>query len=235
MKVFITAIMSAIIVSVGIVGGGYCIMRAKMTDRYVTVKGVAEQNVEADLAVWPIRFTVTGNDLVKMQNEIEKNAEIIKDFVKGYGIDEKPVLNRPEIVDLQAQTYRQNGIVKDRFIITQPVLLRTRNVDAVSKMVSSLGSLIRKGIVLNDYSGPRYIYTKLNDIKPSMIAEATKNARKGAEQFAKDSNSPISGIRRANQGIFAILPRNGVDSYSEQSEKEKTVRVVSTIEYILGE
>ncbi len=234
MKIFVTTIVASLIVAIGIIGGGYWIAKAKTADRYVTVKGVAEQEVTADLAVWPIRFTVTGNDLIKIQSKIEENTVAIKQFVKSYGVDDELVMSRPDITDLRAQTYAQNNDAKERYIINQSVVLRTRNVDAVSKMVSSLGDLVKQGIVLNDYSGPRYIYTKLNDIKPQMIAEATRNARKGAEQFAKDSNSPIAGIRRANQGVFTILPRNGQDAYAEESEKDKTVRVVSTVEYILG-
>lgn len=234
MRVFVTAIIASIIISLGIVGGGYYVAKTKMTDRYVTVKGVAEKNVEADLAIWPIKFTITGNDLAKMQDVIDKNFSLIKTFIKNNGIDEEPWLSKPDITDLLAQAYRSERVVGDRFIISQPVMLRTNNVDAVVKMVGSLGDLIKQGVVLNDYSGPRYIYTKLNDIKPEMIAEATKSARKGAEQFAADSKSPIIGIRRANQGVFTILARNDSNAYSEQNEKDKTVRVVSTIEYILG-
>jgi len=234
MKIFVTTVIASAIVASGIIGGGYFVAKAKMADRYVTVKGVAEQNVTADLAVWPIRFTVTGNDLVKIQGKIEENTEIIKKFVKSYGVEEELTLSRPDITDMQAQAYNQNNNYKERFIINQSVVLRTSNVEAVSKMVGNLGDLLKQGIVLNDYNGPRYLYTKLNDIKPAMIAEATRNARKGAEQFAKDSNSPISGIRRANQGIFTILPRNSDESYNEESEKDKRVRVVSTIEYTLG-
>lgn len=234
MKIFITVVIASVIVAIGIIGGGYYIAKTKTADRYVTVKGVAEQNVIADLAVWPIKFTVTGNDLLKMQNQIEVNFELIKKFIKDNGIDDELRLVKPDITDMMAQTYQSDNPVKARFIITQPVMLRTNNVKAVSKLVGSLGDLIKQGVVLNDYSGPRYIYTKLNDIKPAMIAEATQNARQGAEQFAADSKSPIAGIRRANQGVFTILPRDGGDAYAEQNEMEKTVRVVSTIEYILG-
>jgi len=230
----ISIILGSVLLALGIIGGGYFIAKTKMADRYVTVKGVAEQNVKADLAVWPIKFSVTGNDLAKMQAEIDRNFAIISAFIKNNGIEEVPFLTKPEMTDLMAQSYNQQEKVKNRFIITQPVMLRTTNVDAVTKIAGSIGELTKQGIVMNDYNGPRYIYTKLNDIKPAMIAEATKNARKGAEQFAADSQSPIAGIRRANQGVFTILPRDGGEAYEEGANPEKTVRVVSTIEYILG-
>ncbi len=234
MKASIAAIISSAILSLGVLISGYFIAESRESDRYVTVKGVAEKDVEADLAVWPIRFTVTGDDLAVMQAQVDRNFESIKNFIKAQGIEEEPILIKPDLTDIMAQSYRPEGKIANRFILTQPVLLRTNNVDAVSKLASSIGELTKQGIIMNDYNGPRYIFTGLNDIKPVMIADATKNARKGAEQFAADSDSAISGIRRANQGVFTILPRDGGDAYSEQSQKEKTVRVVSTIEYMLG-
>lgn len=235
MKTLIAAVLSSVILAIGILSAGYFIAKSREADRYVTVKGVAEQNVIADLAVWPIRFTVTGDDLAVMQAQVDRNFESIKNFIKAKGIQEDPILIKPELTDIMAQSYRPEGKIANRFILTQPVLLRTENVDAVSKLASSIGELTKQGIIMNDYNGPSYIFTKLNDIKPQMIAEATKNARKGAEQFAADSESVISGIRRANQGVFTILPRDGGDAYNEKTQKEKTVRVVSTIEYMLGE
>ncbi|MBR7159321.1 MAG: SIMPL domain-containing protein [Alphaproteobacteria bacterium] len=234
MKTSIAAILSSTILSFGILSAGYFLAESRDADRYVTVKGVAEKDVVADLAVWPIRFTVTGDDLAVMQAQVDRNFESIKNFIKAKGIQEEPVLIKPDLTDIMAQSYRPEGKIANRFILTQPVLLRTANVDAVSELASSIGELTKQGIIMNDYNGPSYIFTGLNNIKPEMIAEATKNARKGAEQFAADSESDISGIRRANQGVFTILPRDGGDAYNEKTQKEKTVRVVSTIEYMLG-
>ncbi|HZM17619.1 MAG TPA: SIMPL domain-containing protein, partial [Candidatus Krumholzibacteria bacterium] len=97
------------------------------------------------------------------------------------------------------------------------------------------GELVRRGVVLNDLGGPVFVFTKLNEIKPDMIAAATRNARESAEQFAADSRSRIGGIHRATQGLFQILPRDESQAVSEQSQVEKKVRVVTTMEYLLTE
>jgi hypothetical protein len=68
-----------------------------------------------------------------------------------------------------------------------------------------------------------------------MIAEATARAREAGEQFAKDSGAALGRIRRANQGMFQILPRDEVASIAEQHQLNKIVRVVSTVEYFLEE
>jgi hypothetical protein len=81
--------------------------------------------------------------------------------------------------------------------------------------------------------GGTLLYTALSERKPEMIAEATSEARRAAEQFALDSGSRVGRIRRANQGLFVILPRDRAPGVEESSQLEKTVRVVSTIDYYL--
>jgi hypothetical protein len=81
--------------------------------------------------------------------------------------------------------------------------------------------------------GPFYLFTRLNDIKPDMIADATKNARAAAEQFAKDSEASLGSIRQASQGLFQILPRDAAPGQMEEKQVMKTVRVVSTVDYLL--
>jgi hypothetical protein len=66
-----------------------------------------------------------------------------------------------------------------------------------------------------------------------MIQEATARARESAEQFARDSKSDIGGIRRANQGVFEILPRDKAPMLQQDKQIDKTVRVVATLDYAL--
>ena len=95
------------------------------------------------------------------------------------------------------------------------------------------------GVVLSSdgpwSGGPSYLFTKLNDLKPGMIAEATASARRAAEQFAKDSGARLQGIRQANQGLFVILPRDQAPGMQEERQRAKIVRVVTTIDYRIGD
>jgi hypothetical protein len=81
--------------------------------------------------------------------------------------------------------------------------------------------------------GPTFVFTKLNQLKPSMVKEATANARSAAEQFAADSRSEQGSIRHANQGVFVILPRDQAPGVNEGAQLQKMVRVVSTVQYFL--
>ncbi len=207
----------------------------KSYDRFVTVKGLAQKDVVADLVLWPISYTETGNDLSTLQATMETRGANVITFLKKYGVADSEIeLQQVNVQDLMAQGYRQDNVQDSRYILTQTYMVRTPNVEAVYKASQNVGELVKQGIVLAQGSaGPTYLYTKLNDIKPEMIAQATQNAREAADQFAKDSGQKVGEIRTAYQGIFQILARDDTYAVSEPQQMNKTVRVVSTIDFYL--
>jgi hypothetical protein len=205
-------------------------------DRSVTMKGLAERSVVSDLAIWPLSYTETGNDLSTLQDLMDQRGKMLLSFFAQNGIKDNEIeLQKVQVQDLMVQSYRQNNVGANRYILTQTYLVRTDNIDAVSKAAKKLGNLIRQGIVFsqNNSTAPTYLYTKLNEVKPNMIAEATRNAREAAKEFAKNSGQKIGGIKYASQGVFQILPRDRTYSIPETQQKNKTVRVVSTIKFYL--
>ncbi len=219
------------------VGNGF--IQAKAADRYVTVKGVAERNVKADLALWPIRFTATDDNLNVAQDRVARSAATIFEFLSRNGIDtaEARVQNF-EVTDLLANRYGGQQNAASRYIITETIMVRSTDPDLIFNTNQKIGELVSAGIVLSsgmEYgpSGPTFLFTKLNDLKPEMIGEATANAREAAEQFARDAKSRVGSIRQANQGVFVILPRDIASGITEEQQLFKTVRVVSTIDYFL--
>ncbi|MGH6944707.1 MAG: SIMPL domain-containing protein [Geminicoccaceae bacterium] len=235
-----TPLLAALILGLGVLGAGFLIGRGfehgREVDRYVTVKGLAESLVKADLAVWPLRITATGNDLGRVQERIDADLATLTRFLTEKGIAQDAIQpQRVEVTDLLAQPYRPEGVGDNRFIVAQTVIVRTEQVDLVAELNRATGELVKQGVVLADTGGPSYLFTKLNDIKPGMLAEATRNAREAAEQFAADSGSTIAEIRRASQGVFEILPRDPTPGLAEQNQLDKKIRVVSTIEYRLSD
>jgi hypothetical protein len=205
-------------------------------DRSVTMKGLAERHVIADLAIWPLSYTETGNDLTALQDLMDQRGHDLLSFFKKNGIKDSEIeLQKVQVQDLMAQSYRQNNVGANRYILTQSYLVRTNNIDAVSKAAKKLGDLIRQGVVFAQGSStaPTYLYTKLNEVKPEMIAEATKNARRSAKEFAKNSGQEVGGIKYASQGVFQILSRDQTYAISEAQQKNKKVRIVSTIQFYL--
>lgn len=206
----------------------------KSFDRTVMMKGLAERDVEADLALWPMAYTETGNDLTALQEKMEAHGATIQSFLKQHGVKSDEIeLQKVQVQDLLAQSYRQNGGANNRYIVTQSYLVRTNNIDAIDKAAKNIGALIKQGVVFSSNTAPTYLFTKLNEIKPDMIAEATRNAREAAQQFADNSGSDVGDIKYASQGVFQILPRDKTYVVSEAQQRNKKVRVVSTIRFYL--
>ena len=222
---------------------GHGIYNVRTADRFVTVKGVSEREVKADLALWPIQFAVTDDNITTAQSRINDNIAKVTAFLFAGGIDSSEVeLSGLRVTDILANPYNPPNRVGNRFIIEQTVLVRTQRPELVEATSRRVGELVQAGVALSSgrewgFSGPTYIFRKLNDLKPGMIAEATAEARKAALEFAKNSKSRLGGIHRANQGVFVILPRDaaseGGPGMPEQNQMYKIVRVVTTVEYLL--
>jgi len=228
------------VVALGILLGGFFIghyyYKAKVCANSVVVKGLAEKDVRADLAIWEMKYVVTGNDVIKAQKEISNQTQTIQAFLKENGFtNDEITVGRLETNDLDANPYRSSYENNIRFILTQTITVKSNNVDLVAATLNKSGDLVAKGIIFNsDYGSPvSYLFTKLNDIKPQMLELATQNARDAAQQFAKSSKSKVGKIKHANQGMFTILPSEQTSSATESQQINKTVRVVSTIEYWL--
>ena len=199
-------------------------------DRIVTVKGLAEMEVPANKVTWPLMYKEVGNDLTALYNRINATNTAIVEFLKKKGITEEEIsINAPEIIDMQAERYVGENKTY-RYNVTTVITVTSAKVNLVRSLISEQSELLKQGIAITggDYRYQiQYDYTSLNEIKPKMIEEATKNAREAALKFAKDSDSELGKIRRASQGQFSIDNRDANTPYI------KRIRVVTTIDYLL--
>lgn len=232
----IRPIAAALIIAVGLalagaaIGVGFFFSRG--TDRYVTVKGLAEREVDADLAVWPITFRVSDDSLTSLQDKIDKDRTAVTEFLLGRGFEGAEIsYAAPKITDTRTeQRYSGGNAPEDRYIANTTITVRSTDVPLVKESMEETVSLVGSGVMIaaeNWQTPTEFLYTSLNDIKPDMIETATINARKAAEKFAQDSGSKVGKIRKATQGYFSISDRD------RNSPDKKVVRVVTTVEYFL--
>jgi uncharacterized protein len=222
-------------------GAGFA--RARSADRFVTVKGVAEREVRADVAIWPLHVNGADNNLTEAHRKLNGSIAGVKGFLAASGLDTAHVeLTGFSVSDALANQYGPDRAPANRYVVRQTLLVRSTRPDQVLAASQRVADLAAVGVTVSsgaggEYggpgSGPTFIYTGLNDIKPAMIAEATLRAREAADQFARDSRSSVRGIRRANQGVFEILARDQAPGVTQESQVAKTVRVVATVEYFL--
>jgi len=214
-----------------LLGGAF--IRSKSFERTVTVKGLSEREFEADIVIWPISFTVAGNSIEGVYGSIEAGTSKIRAFLDGKGIAAGEIsASSPTITDKSAQQYGGGPRPEFRYTAMQTVTVYSPNTAAVRGVMSELSELGMQGIVLtwdNYQSQTEYLFTRLNEVKPEMIEEATRKAREVAEKFAADSQSTLGKIRKASQGQFSISARD------KNNPHIKKVRVVSTVEYYLSD
>lgn len=198
--------------------------------RVVTVRGLSEREVMANKVTWPIVSKAVGNDLTALYQQVQSTDSAIVRFLRANGISEKEYnVNAPKVQDMQADNYGGNP-ASFRYNVTTVVVVTSEQVEKVNKLMNKQTELMSQGIaiVAGDYNYQTlYEFTGLNEIKPDMVADATKNARKAAQKFAQDSKSKLGKIKSASQGQFSINDRDQYTPYI------KNVRVVSTIEYYL--
>lgn len=229
-------VLTASILSIGLILAafilGQSVVRFKKLDRSVIVKGLAEMEVDANLAVWPITFNEASNDLAQLQSTLERKQQIILSFLKEIGFsDQEITIGMINISDQKANIYGGNNqYIEFRYIGRAQMTVRTDQTARMNTAITRLTDLVGQGIVLNQdqyQSQVQYLYTDLNSIKPSMIEQATLNARQAAEKFASDSRSKVGKIKKATQGLFTIEDRDMNTPY------KKIIRVVTTVEYYL--
>lgn len=233
----VSAFILGAFIFLGLAALGYMLGSAaidfKEYERTVTVKGLSEREYEADIVIWPIQFTEASNDLENLYVSVEAGTSKIQAFLENNGVSSTDIsFSSPAITDKSAQQYGNTAKAEFRYTALQTVTVYSQNVKGVQAVMSTLSGLGKKGIAFtggNYQSQTEYIFTRLNEVKPEMIEEATRKAREVAQKFAADSKSTLGKIRKASQGQFSIDPRD------KNNPQIKKVRVVSTVEYYLSD
>jgi uncharacterized protein len=231
-----TLIAATLIGSIGLIAGGYLmgngLVRMKAAERAVTVRGLAEKDVTADLATWNISYTSKASDLQTAQADMDADTKAIRAFFTALGFDAEALQSTAANVS----NYTDSSGTPS-YTVKQRLSLRTTDIAKAQAAVKRQFDLVKAGVELEEGSGMAYSFTKLNALKPPMIAQATKDARKSAQQFATDSGTSVGSIKSATQGYFEVTSRDGDSSegggWGASDTPFKKVRVVTTVEFYL--
>lgn len=246
-------IICAIVIGLGLWAAGCSIGKGmyliKSMNRTLTVKGLAEHDVVSDLGIWEINFKEVGNNLIAINTRLQHDQSVITNFLKQQGFADSEISAIPfKVEDKLANVYSQNNTPNpndQRYVVTGGIRVRSNRVYLIQKTVAMVNQLLQQDVPLAFDSGnmnpnPSFYYTRLDDIRPKMMSEATKSAYLIAQQFEKDSYTSLAGIQRASQGVFQIMGRDtstlSADWNSNQNalgSVEKKVRLVTTIDFRL--
>jgi hypothetical protein len=224
-----------LVVGLGILGMllGNAAWRVKTLERTVVVKGLSEREMPADIVIWPVAFQVADNDLNAFFDSVAQKNATITSFLEEQGLSrDEWTIAPPVVIDRYAQSYGDNANIAFRYTGNATVTVYSDKVDVVRAAMANVIELGKRGIAIsgqNYQNQTQFLFTGLNDIKPEMIEEATRNARLVAQKFAEDSDSRLGKIKSAYQGQFSIQDRDATTPHI------KKVRVVSTVEYYLSD
>jgi uncharacterized protein len=226
----LAVVVGSLLLALGIYGGGFFIGQGisnwNSGRRIIAVKGLSEREVAASVAVWTIGYVASGNDLDAINRKLTDSTKAVVAFLKSAGFDEKDMaVQPPALRDASMESREKDTPPPERFRAEQSVLLRTAKVDLIKPALASASTLMTNGVLLSGGCQPNYVYTQLNEIKPGMIQEATKNARIAAEQFSRDSQTSLGKLRNASQGWFQVENRDAA------TPERKMVRVVVDVDY----
>ena len=226
------------IFAIGLTTSGYALgdgfRRYKLAEqRSIQVRGVSERDVTADLATWSISFAHEGTELDAVQQSVDQQARQVRAFFQRSGFRSADVTDSSISLSRSQPTDNDGHPVgPEELTVRRSIELRTNDVMKARAAYAAQAELLRNGVELSG-SSISYTFTKLNDLKPVMIAEATKHARESAEQFAKDSGAGVGSIQSASQGYFSIGPRDGTSEEGGDGSDSpfQKVRVVTTVDY----
>jgi hypothetical protein len=236
MKTGWNRLVAGLLIALGAATAGWAVgnglERFRMADRSITVKGLAEMNVESDFAVWPLSFRRAGKQFAEVQEALAADREQVIAFLRQAGIEESEIEIRPlQVTDVYSREYSQPN-QPFRYTGQGQVLVKSARVAEVAKAALSIDPLIQAGLVIEGDVTPNYELRGFNDVKPALLSEATRNAREQAMQFAAEAGARLGPLKSANQGVIQISGDGGMHVDSD-SARTKRLRVVSTFVYEL--
>lgn len=230
------------LIGLGVASGGFLagesLVKSRLGFRTVTVKGLSEREVKANLGFWPVRFVATGATLEEARTALEKSQGSVKSFLTQRGFTDQDMQVQNIQVEDRLAGYNNQGVPPEiRFVLTEDILVKSAEVDKLASAARLIGDLLKSGVVFSSdayNAGPSYIFTNVNELKGDMLTEATKRAREAADKFAAESGAKVGDIQNANQGIMEINPAVEIPNSLPEKQISKKVRVVTTITYFLS-
>lgn len=234
----LTRLLAAALVGAGVAVVGLAVSngleRFRLADRTVTVKGLAEKDVESDFATWTLVFRRGGNTFGEVQKALASDRDAVLAFLKARGFQDAEIEVRPLAVqDLFAREYG-GGQQALRYQGTGQVKVKSARVAEVQGAALAVDPLIQAGVQLSaeGNGGPQFQLRGFNDVKAPLLSEATRNAREQAQKFAAEAGATLGPLKVANQGVISISGADGSEHDSAGS-RVKRLRVVSTFVYEL--
>jgi len=239
-KKVITSSILALIIVIGVVASasilGNSIVAIKAGNNSIIVTGSAKQQITSDLIVWTGSYSAKAMTLSEAYQQLEASKVKVNDYLAKQNVP------ADKIVFSSINTYISYVVLPngqytsqiDYYDLNQTVTISSTEIDKITEISRNATELINDGVPFQSNS-PQYLYTKIADLKVTMLAEATKDAKKRAEMIAENAGSSLGGLQYADMGVIQITPlySNEVSDYgmNDTYSLEKEITAVVHCEF----
>ncbi|EAR17538.1 SIMPL domain-containing protein [Synechococcus sp. W2B2] len=205
-------VLPMVVLSAGlVVAGAVAVKGVRTAADTITVTGASTERIRSDFADWTVVVLGSGTSQQAAYQDLQPDLQRTLAFLRTQGVPDGSV----QLAVLESSSNdirnRVNGaLIKTEWSARQPIRISTPDVNLVSKVSRSIGSLVGDGVSLT-IQPPAYTYTKLADKRVDMLAKATADARKRAVAIARQAGSGIGAITKADTGTFQITVPNSTD------------------------
>ena len=229
-----------IAIALGMLAGSLVVSKAllqiKQENQALEVKGFAEKKIISDFASWTGSFTTRAPQLTAAYEQLSRHREAVEAFLHDRSVPEDSYELFPVGTSVLFAQNPQGGFTNqvEGYALSQEIRVSSANIDLVSSVSKHSASLVQQGIEFTSYR-PEYFYTRLGELKISMLAEATADARQRAEVLAENGGGQIGHLLSARQGVFQITPAHSTEisdyGRNDTSSREKSIKAVVTLRY----
>lgn len=228
----LSSIIGGLSLAIGVASAGFFISQTMLNERTgantARVKGLSQRIMPADTAHWTLNYSSFSRDFGNVQTAFDRATQQrtrIQEVLSEAGFVQAEIRMAPLQKRDQWRENKDGEVIDRYYTVSGPIHITTQTPTKVEPTRSKIFALAAEGIDVSE-SNLNFSFTKLNDIKPDMLREATANARIAANEFAQNAGVSVGGIQSAAQGGFQINPA-GSDPL------QKNVRVVTNITFYL--
>ena len=220
-------------------------VHVKLEPKTIEVKGSAKKAITSDLITWTATITTRNADLPKAYDKLKADADRVAAFLKDKGVPDKEIT----FASIATQKmYQKEAVANPRggepmmvqtnkiemYVLTQAVTVESTDMKRVPEVARNVTTLIKDDVEI-DSESPRYLYTKLSELKIDMLAEATKDATTRATQIVTNANGRLGKLVEAKMGVMQINPKGSsatsAEGNNDTTSLEKEITAVVTARY----
>ncbi len=209
----------SVVLASAIIGGAY--KYKFVSNETISTTGLAEKEFTSDLVRWSAKFKTSSMNRKEAYDQLKADANKIKQYLVKQGINEKEIVFSAIDIEEHSKTQRNYGgsdgysetSVFAGYELSQNFEIESKSLDIIERTSREITELIEQGIDIVSFN-PSFSYTKLDDLKLELIANATKNATTRAQNIANESNASLGSLRNADMGVFQITGKSSSEEFS---------------------